>query len=248
MAAPLVAILVAFLLLSGVAQGAEIKVLASGAMKEAYLALLPAFEKESGHKVTLALSSTTEIQKQISAGEIHDLVILGDNGTEKLIHDGKLVGGTRAVFAKSGISIAVRAGAPKPDVGSADALKKTLLAAKSVGYSAGASGTYLVGMFQKLGIYDQVKAKATIAGNNVPVGDKVAAGETEIGFQQLSELMPVKGIDIIAPLPADLQHFTVFSGAIHSAAKEKEAASALIRFLTAPATQEALKKFGLEPG
>lgn len=248
MAAPVVAILAVLLFLAGAAQAAEIKLLASGALKEAYLVLLPAFEKESGHKVTLALSSTTEIEKQISAGEIHELVILGDNGTEKLIRDGKLVGSTRAVFAKSGISIAVRAGAPKPDVGSADALKKTLLAAKSVGYSAGASGTYLVGMLQKLGIYDQVKGKATVAGNNVPVGEKVASGETEIGFQQLSELLPVKGIDIIAPLPAELQHFTVFSGAIHGAAKEKDAASALIRFLTAPAAQEALKKFGLEPG
>jgi len=247
-AAVLTAIMAALLIFPQIGHTAEIKLLASGALKEAYLELLPQFEKESGHKVTLALSSTTEIQKQISAGEIHDLVILGSNGTEKLINDGKLVGSTRAVFAKSGISIAVRMGAPKPDVSSAEALKKTLLAAKSVGYSAGASGTYLVGMLQKLGIYDQVKAKAAIAGNNVPVGEKVASGDTEIGFQQLSELMPVKGIDIIAPLPAELQYFTVFSGAIHSAAKEKEAAGALIKFLTAPAAQGALKKFGLEPG
>jgi molybdate transport system substrate-binding protein len=116
-----------------------------------------------------------------------------------------------------------------------------------VGYSEGASGTYLVGMFQKLGVYDQVKAKASIAGANVPVGDKVASGEAEIGFHQLSELLPVKGIDIIGPLPGDLQYLTVFSGAVHSAAADKDAASALIAFLTAPAAQQVLKKHGLEP-
>jgi molybdate transport system substrate-binding protein len=238
----------ALLLLQGIAEAAEIKLFASGALKEAYLELIPAFEKASGHKVSLEWSSTTEIRKRIAAGEIHDLVILGDSGTAALIGEGRLVGATRVVFARSGIWIAVRAGAPRPDVGSADALRKTLLAAKSIGYSQGASGTYLVGMFQKLGVYDQVKAKSAVAGANIPVGDKVASGETEIGFHQLSELLPVKGIDIIAPLPADLQHMTVFSGAIHGAATARDAAGALIAFLTAPAAQEVLRKHGLEPG
>jgi molybdate transport system substrate-binding protein len=238
----------ALLLVPGVGESAEIKLLASGALKEAYLELVPAFESASSHKVALDWSSTTEIRKRISAGEIHDVVILGDSGTQALIRDGKLVASTRTVFARSGISVAVRAGAPRPDISSADALKTTLLAAKSVGYSEGASGTYLVGMFQKLGIYDQVKAKAAIAGNNVPVGDKVVAGEAEIGFHQLSELLPVKGIDIIGPLPPALQYFTVFSGAIHSAATNKEAADALIAFLTSPAAQATLKRHGLDPG
>ena len=238
----------ALLALQGIVEAAEIKVFASGALKEAYLELIPAFEKASGHKVRLEWSSTTEIRKRVAAGEMYDLVILGDSGTEALIRDGKLVGTTRMVFARSGIWIAVRAGAPRPDVSSADALRKTLLAAKSVGYSEGASGTYLVGMFRKLGVYDQVKAKASIAGANIPVGDKVVSGEAEIGFHQLSELLPVKGIDIIGPLPGELQYLTVFSGAIHSAATSKDAASALIAFLTAPAAQQALKRHGLEPG
>ncbi len=248
MRSPVAAAVAAFLLFPGLAQAAEIRLLASGALKEAYLDLIPAFEKASGHKVVLDWSSTTAIQKRISAGEIHDLVILGNNGTEALIRDGKLIGSTRVVFAKSGISIAVRAGAAKPDIGSADALKKTLLAAKSVGYSEGASGTYLVGMFQKLGVYDQVKAKASIAGNNVPVGDKVVSGEAEIGFHQLSELLPVKGIDIIGPLPPEVQYLTVFSGAIHSAAREPDAAAALSKFLTTPAAGQDIRKHGLEPG
>jgi molybdate transport system substrate-binding protein len=238
----------ALLLLQGIAEAAEIKLFASGALKEAYLELIPAFERASGHKVSLEWSSTTEIRKRVSAGEIHDLVILGDSGTAVLIGDGRLVGATRMVFAKSGISVAVRAGAPRPDISSADAIRKSLLAAKSVGYSEGASGTYLIGMFQKLGVYDHVKAKASIAGANIPVGDKVANGETEIGFHQLSELLPVKGIDIIGPLPGELQYMTVFSGAIHGAATARDAASALMVFLTAPAAQEVLKKHGLEPG
>lgn len=238
----------ALLLLHGLAEAAEIRLFASGALKEAYVEIIPAFEKASGHKVSLEWSSTTEIRKRVSAGEIYDLVILGDAGTEALIRDGKLVASTRTVFAKSGISIAIRAGAPRPDIRSADGLRKTLLAAKSVGYSEGASGTYLVGMFQKLGVYDQVKAKAVIAGANIPVGGKVASGEAEIGFHQLSELLPVKGIDIIGPLPGDLQYLTVFSGALHAAAADRAAVSALLSFLSSPASQEVLKKHGLEPG
>jgi molybdate transport system substrate-binding protein len=235
----------AFLLFPSIAQSAEIKLLASGAVKDAYLELLPKFEKASGHKVTAAWSSTTDIRKRVAAGEVADLVILGNSGTEELIKQGKLVASTRAIFAKSGISIAVRSGAPKPDISSADALIKSVLAAKSVAYSEGASGTYLVGMFQKLGIYDQVKSKAFIATANEPVGEKLVRGEAEIGFHQISELIPVKGIQIVGPLPAELQYITVFSGGVHSEAKQPDAAKALIKFLTTPAVGKSIKKHGL---
>jgi molybdate transport system substrate-binding protein len=217
-------------------------------VKEAYLELLPAFEKASGHTVQAAWSNTTDIQKRVSGGEIHDLVILGDKGTQALIKDGKLVASTRAAFAKSGIYVAVRAGAPAPDISSADALKRSVLAAQSVAYSGGASGTYIAGMLQKLGIYDDVKSKAVVTKPNEPVGEKLVRGEAELGFHQLSELIPVKGIDIVGPLPAELQETTVFSGALHSAAKEPDAAAALVRFLTAPAAGTTLRRHGLEPG
>ena len=127
-----------------------------------------------------------------------------------------------------------------------DALIKSVLAAKSVAYSEGASGTYLVGMFQKLGIYDQIKSKASVAKANEPVGEKVVRGEAEIGFHQISELIPVKGIQIVGPLPAELQYITVFSGGVHSEAKEPNAAKALITFLTAPAVGKSIKKHGLD--
>jgi molybdate transport system substrate-binding protein len=200
----------------GIAQAAEIKVLASGAVKEAYLELLPQFEQASGHRVATEWSSTPDIRKRIAAGESADLVILADNATQELIQQGKLAAGSRISFAKSGIGVAVCAGAPKPDIGSADALKRSLLAAKSVGYSAGASGIYLLGMFEKLGIADQVKAKAAHVKPGEPVGEVVARGEAEIGFQQVSELIHVKGIDYLGPLPAELQHVTVFPAAFRA--------------------------------
>ena len=237
-----------FLLWPCVVQSAEILLLASGAVKEAYLELLPAFEKASGHTVKAAWSNTTDIQKRVSGGEIYDLVILGDNGTQALIKEGRLLASTRASFAKSGIYVAVRSGAAAPDISSADALKRSVLAAKSVAYSGGASGTYIVSMLQKLGIYDEVKPKALVTKPNEPVGEKLVRGEAELGFHQLSELMPVKGISIVGPLPAELQQITVFSGALHSAAKEPDAATALIKFLTAPAAGTSIRKYGLEPG
>jgi molybdate transport system substrate-binding protein len=242
----LIAATAAFLLFPSIAQNAEIKLLASGAVKDAYLELLPKFEKASGHKVTAAWSSSPDIQKRVVAGEVADLVILGNNGTEELIKRGKLVASTRAIFAKSGIGIAVRSGAAKPNIRSVGALIKSVLAAKSVAYSEGASGTYLVGMFQKLGIYDQVKAKAYVAKANEPVGDRVASGEAEIGFHQISELIPVKGIQIVGPLPAPLQYITVFSGGVHTEAKEPDAAKALVKFLTTPAVGKSIKKHGLD--
>lgn len=238
---------VALLLFSGAAQSAEVRLFASGALKEAYLDLIPAFEKASGHSVKAAWSNTTDIRKRVGEGEVADLVILGSDGTDALIKDGKLIAGTRTAFARSGIYVAVRAGAARPDIGSAEALKRALVAAKSVAYSGGASGTYIVTMLQKLRIYDEVKSKAAVTKPNEPVGGKLVAGEAEIGFHQLSELLPVKGIDIVGPLPAEVQQITVFSGALHGAAKEPEAATALAKFLTAPAAADLIRKHGLAP-
>jgi len=238
---------VTFLAFTGLAQSAEIRLFASGSLKEAYLELLPNFEKASGHSVKVTWSNTTDIRKRVAEGEAADLVILGNDGTEALLKDGKLVASTRTAFANSKIYVAVRAGAPRLDISSAEALKEALLAAKSVAYSGGASGTYIVTMLRKLGIYDEIKAKASVTKPNEPVGGKLVAGEAEIGFHQLSELMPVKGIDIIGPLPAEIQQITLFSGALHGAAKEPVAAAALSKFLSAPAAAGTLKAHGLEP-
>ncbi len=241
----------ASLLLSCGARADEIKLLASAGLKAAYLELLSQFERESGHKVAAEWSSSPVIRKRIEGGEEADVVIvanvLGRSLAEELTKQGKIAGAP-VVFAKSGVGVAVRAGAPEPDISSADALKTSLLQAKTITYSAGASGVYIASMLQKLGIYDQVKAKAVAVKPSEPVGEVVARGDAEIGFHQVSELLPVKGIRYLGPLPADIQNITVYWGGIHSGTKAEAAAKALVAFLSTPSAMQSLGKHGLEPG
>jgi molybdate transport system substrate-binding protein len=161
---------------------------------------------------------------------------------------GKIVPGSRVDLVKSGVGVAVRAGAPKPDVSSADALKRALLSAKSIGYSTGPSGVYVAGLFQRMGIADEMKPKAKQPPSGASVGEMIARGEVEIGFQQISELVHVAGIDFLGPLSPDIQQITVFSSGVHAGAKAPGAAKALVKFLTSPAAVPIIKKNGLEPG
>jgi molybdate transport system substrate-binding protein len=252
MKARLIVAMAATLFLSCGAHASEIKLMASAALKAAYLELLPQFERQTGHKVAAEWSSSRVIQKRIAAGEDADVVIvasiLGDSLAEELTKEGKLLAGSHVVFAKSGLGVAVRAGAPEPDISSVDALKTTLLDAKTIAYSAGASGVYIVSMLQKLGIYDQVKSKAVAVKPSEPVGEVVARGDAEIGFHQGSELLPVRGIQYLGPLPAEIQNITVYSGGIHSGTKVEVAAKALVAFLSTPPATLSLRKHGLEPG
>ena len=235
------------LLFSGMANAAEIKVLSTQATQEAYLELVAQFEKASGHKVTTVFTGTLNVQKRLADGEPYDLIIMAGPAIDDQIKLGKAVAGSRVDFAKSGTGLAVRKGAAKPDISSADALRKTLLAAKSIGYSTGPSGLYMLSVFEKLGIADQVKAKLKQTPSGVFVGTLIANGETELGFQQISELVHFAGIDYVGPLPGDLQRLTVFSAGIHAGAKQADAASALVKFITAPAAASVIKKHGLEP-
>jgi len=141
----------------------------------------------------------------------------------------------------------VRAGAPKPDIGSAEALKQALLAASSIAYSTSASGVFLAGLFQRMGIADALRPKIRQSPPGVPVGELIARGEVEIGFQQVSELLPIAGIDYLGPLSADIQHSTVFSAGLHIGAKEPQAAKELIEFIKAPAAAPVIRKSGMEP-
>jgi molybdate transport system substrate-binding protein len=234
--------------LAGAVEAAEIRVLSSNAAKEAYIELFPQFEKASGHKIVITWAGTNDIKKRIAAGEIYDLIVIASPEMDAFIKDGKVVAGSKADLVKSGVGVAVKAGAPKPDFSSAEALKKTLIAAKSVGYSQGPSGVYMVSLFDKMGIADQVKAKAKVVTPGVPVATVVRSGEAEIGFQQVSELIHEKGIDFLGPLPAEIQRITTFSGGIPTQAKEPAAAKALQSFLTAPERADDLKKHGLSPG
>jgi molybdate transport system substrate-binding protein len=235
-------------MMTGMADAAEIKVLSSAGTREAYQELVPAFEKASEHKVTTTWAGTADIMKRIQAGETYDLVIMSAQGLDELTRLGKIVAGSRVDIAKSGVGVAVKAGAAKPDFSSSEALKRTLLAAKSIGYSTGPSGVYLVGLFQRMGIADAIKAKVKQVPPGVPVGTIIASGEAEIGFQQVSELIRFPGIDYVGPLPAEVQETTVFAAGLHPAATQVEAAKALVKFLTAPAAVPVIKSTGMEPG
>jgi len=230
------------------AQADDVKVMASAAVKEAYLDLVPGFEKTTGHKVTTIWDGTANITKRIGEGEVVDIVIVPPANLEKLVQDGKLVPGSKTDIAKSGVGVAVRAGLPKPDISSGEALKQAALAAKSVAYSSGPSGLYLAELFRKMGIADQIKDKVKQTPSGVQVGEVVARGEADLGFQQVSELLHVKGIDYVGPLPPDVQHITVFSAALHKGTTAPDAAKALVKFLTAPEAAAIIRRTGMEPG
>src|SRR5260370_36348637 len=232
-------------LLSGMAGAAEIDVVSTQATQEAYLELVAQFEKASGHKVKTFFTGTLNVQKRLAEGEAYDLIIMAGPAIDEQIKLGKAVAGSRVDFAKSGVGLAVRKGAAKPDIGSADALKKTLLAVKSIGYSTGPSGLYMLSVFEKLGIAGEVKGKLKQTPPGVFVGTLIASGEHEIGFQQISELVHFAGIDYVGPLPGELRRMTVFSAGIHAAAKQADAAKALVKFITAPAAAPVIRKHGL---
>ena len=238
----------AALLLPGLAHAAEIKVLSTQATEEAYKELVSQFEKASGHKVTTIFTGTLDLQKRIAAGEKYDLIIMAGPAIDDYIKAGTVVAGSRVDLAKSGVAAAVPKGGQKFDISTVDALKKTLLTAKSIGYSTGPSGVYVLALFQKLGVSAEVTPKLKQTPTGVFVGTIIANREVEIGFQQVSELSLFAGVDYLGPLPAAVQQITVFSVGIQAGAKEAEAAKALVKFITAPAAVSAYRKRGLDPG
>ena len=238
---------VAALCVSGVVSAAEIRLLAAGATEEIGSELIPAFESATGHKVVASWVGTVDIRKRLAAGEVFDAVIVGAAEVDIFIAQGKVVSGSRVDLMKSGVGIAIRAGALKPDIRSADALRKTLIDAKSIAYSTGPSGIYVAKLIERMGIAGQVKSKVMTAKTGVRVGTLVARGEVEIGFQQVSELIHESGIEYVGPLPGDLQNITVYSAGIHSQGGQPEAAKALINFLAAPAAGVVIRKNGMDP-
>ncbi len=240
------------LLLAGAALAADIHVMTSGGFTEAYKQLTPQFEAATGHKVHTAYGASQggapdSIPSRLGRGEPADIVILAGPALDSLVKDGRVVPGSRVDLVRSLIGMSVRAGAPKPDLSSVDALKRTLLDAKSIAYSASASGVYLsTELFPRLGIWDQIRDKSKRI-ESERVGTVVARGDAEIGFQQVSELLPIPGIDFVGTLPPGAQRETLFSAGIAVGAREPEAARELIRFFASPAAAGAIVKSGLEP-
>lgn len=241
-----------FVLLASQTKAAEIHVVSSGGFSAAYRVLSPEFERATGNKLQSAwgpsMGNTHDaIPARLARGERIDVVIMVGYALDSLIKQGKVIPGSRVDLARSLIGVAVRAGAPKPDVSTVNALRRTLLAAKSIAYSDSASGVYIQNeMFKSLGIADQVKGKARMIPAE-PVGGVVARGEAEIGFQQISELKPIAGITLVGPLASEVQRVTVFSAGIVAGSKQIEAARALIAYLASPAAAGVVRKTGMEP-
>jgi molybdate transport system substrate-binding protein len=232
----------------GTADAAEIKLIASNAVKEAYGQLLPAYEKASGNKVTVNWSGTADIIKRVNGGEVADAVIITDAGIDALINQGKLVSAGRTNVAKSAAGVAVRAGAPKPDISSIDALKKSLLAARGIVLTPGPSNPFLHQLFDRMGIGAETKAKEVQPAQGQQLTDPIIAGKADLVFSQISELIAVKGVAYVGPLPKGSEIVLTYSVAYPAAAPNADAAKALMKFLTTEDAVKDLKKNGLEPG
>jgi len=234
------------------AGAAEVDVMISGGFSAALRDLSPAFKQATGNTIVMisgpSMGNTPQaIPSRLARGESADVLIMVGYALDALIKQGRVVPGSRVDLARSGIAMAVRAGAPVPDISTVDAFKNTLLAAKSIAYSDSASGVYLsTELFPRLGIADQLKAKSTMIPAE-PVGAVIARGDAAIGFQQVSELLPIPGIHIVGPLPAEVQRTTTFSGGIVAGARHLEAAKALLAFLATPVATAAVAKSGMEP-
>jgi molybdate transport system substrate-binding protein len=233
------------------ASAQEVRVMTSGGLTAAYLAIVPDFERTTGQKIVTAFGASLggapdSIPSRIQRGEPVDVVILAAEALDELIRQGKIVSGSRVDLARSRIGMAVRRGAPKPDISTVEGLKRTLLHAKSIAYSASASGVYLsTELFPRLGISEQIKSKSRRI-ESERVGAVVARGDAEIGFQQISELLGVPGIEFVGPLPNDVQRVTIFSAGVSVSASDPDRARTLIAFLKSPAATAAMKKSGLE--
>ena len=236
------------LMAATVANAAEIRVIGSPGFREAYNDLVPGFEKATGHRVKTEWGGVVDVAKRVAGGEVADIVLLPVAQIDDLLKQGKLVAGSRVDVAKSGIGVAVRAGTAKPDLRSGEAVKQALLKAKSIAYSTGPSGVHMVRLIQQWGIADQVKSKIVVAPSDTPVGEMLARGQAEIGFQQVSELVRIKGIYYLGPLPNDVQETTVFAVALHTKAASADAAKALMKYLSAPEAAPVIRKTGMDPG
>jgi molybdate transport system substrate-binding protein len=245
--ASLIAGFIGAIVAAGAATAADIKVLGSPGTRAPYTLLLPGFEEASGHKVTTTWDTVVSVTKRVADGEVADVIMLPAAQIDELIKRGKLAAATRVNVATSGVGVAIRAGAPRIDASTPDGIRNALAAANKIAFSTGPSGVHIQRLIAAWGLTEQLKAKIVPPIPNVPIGEIVARGDADIGFQQVSELLPVKGIDYLGPLPAGIQETTVFSAAVHNAAGPADAAQALLKYLTAPEAAAIIRKTGMEP-
>ena len=235
------------------AQAADIKVLASNGVKSALEELAPAFERETGNKLSITFGLAAVLKRQIESGEAFDVAIVTEAGIDDLAKQGKVDGASRASIARSGVGIGIKQGAARADIGTPEALKQTLLAAKSIAWAKeGQSGIYFAGPLERMGIADQMKPKIVPAAQGSEVGRLVVEGKAQYGVILVNELMAVPGVEVLGPLPPALQSYTVFhagvAAASNASSKSTAPAKQLIEFLRAPSSRAVFKAKGQEPG
>jgi len=235
-------------LAAGAANAAEIKVIASVGVRAVLTDLAPAFERASGHKLSIVYGTAVPLKRQIDSGETFDVVVLVPTMLDDLVKQTRVLAGTSTDVAKVGVGIAVRKSEPKPDISSADTFRKTMLAAKSVTYTKESqTSAVLMPVMDRLGIVGEMTPKTILETSSSATAQNVADGKAELGFILISEILPIKDIALAGPLPAELQRYVVFTAGIGATSKDTAAARAFIDFLKAPAAVPVLKANGMEP-
>jgi molybdate transport system substrate-binding protein len=223
-----------------------IKILSGGAMKSLMVDVVPLFERVNGTKAEIRFALTSVLKKEIEDGAAFDIALLPRPELDALAQAGKIAAGTQTDITRSAVGLAVRAGAPKPDIGTVAALKRTLQEAKSIGYSDGPSGAYIAELLVRLGIADDMKPKIRLTSR--PVAEIVAEGEAEVGMQQIVAILPVKGAELVGPLPGELQNIIVYAGGIAAGSGQSGTARALVAFMATPDVVRMIRAKGMEPG
>ncbi len=225
---------------------ANLKLLSGGAMRPLLVEAVPLFERANGSKVDLRFALTSVLAKEIEAGTEFDVALLPRGDLDALAKAGSIGAGTQIDITRSAVGLCVRAGAPKPEIGTVEALKRTLLQAGTLGYSDGPSGAYVAGLLVRLGIAEQMAPKTRLT--SAPVGELVAKGEAEIGIQQIVAILPVRGAELVGPLPSELQNIIIYAAGISARAAQPAAARAFIAFLRGPEVARIICAKGMEPG
>lgn len=228
------------------AAASEIRVLSGGAMKSLMLDVVPLFERATGSKVDVKFALTSVLAKDIESGAAFDIALLPRPDLDTLAGAGKIAAGTQTDVTRSAVGFCVKAGAPKPDIGTVDALKRALLNARSIGYSDGPSGAYIAELLRRLGIAEAVKAKTVLTSRLV--AEIVAEGEAEVGMQQIVAILPVKGAELVGPLPSELQNIIIYAAGLAPAAAQNGAARTFMAFMAMPEVVGLIRAKGMEPG
>jgi molybdate transport system substrate-binding protein len=224
----------------------DLKVLSGGAMQGLMADAVPLFERDGGCKVAVEIGLTSALRKAIADGAVFDIALLPRSDVDALARDGRVAAGSVTDIARSAIGVAVRAGAPKPDIATVDAFKRAVLRAGSVTYSDGPSGLYIAGLMERLGLAEAIKSKTKLTTG--PVAELLARGEAELGLQQIVAILPVKGANLVGPLPAELQNIIVYAAGLSARSANGEAARKFIAFTATPEVVDLIRAKGMEPG